>query len=128
MRWSRTPGPVRRASAPVRRGFTLLESLVALVVIGLAATVAMEALAGALRGERQAGRHLEAVALAEAAMDELALVPRDSLRGWAEPRTVAYPRPFDRYRSRVRLRQVPGSASLVQANVTVEWKGGEYSL
>ena len=125
---SRIPGPARRASAPVRRGFTLLESLVALVVIGLAAAVAMEALAGALRGEGQVGRHLEAVALAEAAMDELALVPRDSLRSWAESRTLSHPRPFDRYRARARLREVPGSASLVEAGVTVEWRGGEYSL
>src|SRR5918998_1545169 len=72
MKWARIPGPVRRGFVRVRRGFTLLESLVALVVIGLAATVAMEALAGALRGERQASRHLEAVALAVAGLVVLA--------------------------------------------------------
>ena len=112
----------------VRRGVTLLEALVALVVVGLAATATLEAFGAGLRGEREGGRQLEAVALAEARLEALALVPRDSLRAWAEPRVEHHPRPLDRYRSRATLRALPDAPALVEARVTIEWRGGGYSL
>jgi len=82
----------------------------------------------ALRGQARTREHLEAVALAERRMAELALLPPDSIVAYSEPRGDAFPAPFERYRWRALLRRVEGAPALVQAAVLVEWPRGEYSL
>jgi hypothetical protein len=81
-----------------------------------------------LRGQAMIREHLEAVALAERRMAELALLPPDSIAAYGEPHSGVFPPPFDQYRWRALMRGVEGSPALVQAAVLVEWPRGEYSL
>ena len=128
MRSRRSAGQARSASSGVRRGFTLLEALVALVIVTAACVVTMQALSGGLRAALRVGRHVEAVSLAEAGMAELSLVPADSLPGYAKVRERRFPSPLERFRSRAQLRRLPGSPDLVGASVAIAWDGGEYTL
>jgi type II secretory pathway pseudopilin PulG len=109
-------------------GFTVLEALIALVIIGLAVVTTVEALGGGLRAEGEVSAHLEAVTLAEARMTELAALPRDSLAGYVAGRDGVFPPPFERYRWRAAIKPVAGTRSLLQASVTVAWPGRTYAL
>ncbi|HEX7088499.1 MAG TPA: hypothetical protein VF192_00090 [Longimicrobiales bacterium] len=108
-------------------GFTLLEALVALLLLGLVALTCLRTLGVMLRGQAMTREHLEAVALAERRMAELALLPPDSIVAYGEPRSDVFP-PFGHYRWRALMRGVEGSPALVRAAVLVEWPRGEYSL
>jgi general secretion pathway protein I len=54
------------------RGFTLIEVLVALLVLSIAAVAVLQLFGGGLRLARASGDHLDAVLLAEARMAEVA--------------------------------------------------------
>jgi type II secretion system protein I len=129
MRSRSTAGPARRGRAPLgNRGFTLLEALVALVILG----VALVPLLSSIRmGTNEQGRlqaHLEAVSLAEERMAELTLLSVDSIADYLRPREGFFPAPFERYRWRALLRIEEDSPALVRAAVLVRWPDGEYSL
>ncbi len=64
----RTPHPVPRAE----RGFTLLEVIVALAILGVAFTLAMEVLATGVRSAKASGDYTQAVLLARQKMAEIA--------------------------------------------------------
>jgi prepilin-type N-terminal cleavage/methylation domain-containing protein len=112
----------------VERGFTLIEALIALVIIGLTVVATIEAFGAGLRAQREVDGHLDAVALAEARMDELALLSLDSMSRYAEPREGVFAPPFGRYRWRAEAREVAGSPALRRVVVTVGWDAGSYTL
>jgi prepilin-type N-terminal cleavage/methylation domain-containing protein len=118
----------RRSRLRARGGFTLLESLVALVILGLALTPLLGAVTEALWAQGRLRTAHEGVALAEAKMAELALVPADSIPRYVRPRSGWFPAPFGRYRWRVLLRPDPASPALIRGAVLVEWDDGDYSL
>ena len=117
-----------RSHSRAQTGFTLLEALVALLLVGFVALTCLRALQVMLRGQAMTREHLEAVALAERRMAELALLPPDSIAAYGEPRGDVFPAPFQQYRWRALMRGVEGSPALVRAAVLVEWPRGEYSL
>jgi hypothetical protein len=98
------------------------------LLLGLVALTCLRALGLMLRGQAMTREHLEAVALAELRMAELALLPPDSIAAYGEPRGDVFPAPFGHYRWRALMRGVEGSPALVRAAVLVEWPRGEYSL
>lgn len=116
-------------SRPGREGFTLLEAVVALVIVGLTATAVLTAVGAELRGAARAQRGLEAAALAEYRLGTLqlrepaALYPlADSLaRGRFAP-------PFEEYRWSATVRPVRGELALFDLAIRVEWEGGTYPL
>lgn len=120
----------RRSASRLRStdGFTLLESVVALLILGLALTPLLGSVTAGVRAQDRLEGSQEAVSLAEAKMAELALVPVDSIPLYLEPRTGWFPAPFGRYRWRALLRPEPQSPALVRGAVLVEWKNGSYSL
>ena len=111
-----------------RCGFTLLETLAALTIVGIALVVLTGAFGEGLRAQAQVGRHVEAVALAEARMSELAALPSDSLPRSALERRGAFQPPFERYQWHARLERDARRPRLVRATVTVRWGRGEYVL
>jgi prepilin-type N-terminal cleavage/methylation domain-containing protein len=110
------------------RGFTLIEALVALTILGLLVVGSLEAFGAGLRAQRVADRHLEAVTLASARLHELAALPLDSLLRQPELRERPFAPPFGTYRWSATIRRLPGSSSLWAARVVVSWPEGQESL
>ena len=111
-----------------RSALTVLESLIALVIVGFAVVATVEALGGGLRAEGQVSHHLEAVALAESRMNELGTLERDSIATYLGGREGVFPRPFEAYHWRATIQPVSGARSLLRADVAVTWQGGSYAL
>lgn len=111
-----------------RDGFTLVEALVALLIVGAALVPLLGALTAGLRAQGRVAAALEGVALAEARMAELALLPVDSLAAYHAPRTGAFPPPLAGHRWSAVVRGDTASPALVRGAVLVEWPGGSYSL
>lgn len=119
--------PSRRTARGASPGFTLLEAIVALALVGFGVLGALEATSRTLRTQAEVGRHLEAVTLADAALDRLSSLEPDSLReepaGWHAIRLGPH-----RYRQRVGARPDSADPSLWRVTVEVRWDGGDVRL
>lgn len=122
------PGPGPRASARADTGFTLAEAMVALVIVGAAVVPLLGAVSRSVRAEADVGAAVEAVALAEARMGQLSVLPLDSVPAYLQPRTGVFPAPFGHYRWRTLVRPRAGAPAVLQAAVVVEWDGRGYTL
>ena len=111
------------------RGFTILEAVIALVVVGLAGISALEAMGAEIRA---ADRAAEAYTLGALAQDRLAVItlvpPRilsplpDSLaRG-------TFAQPFETYRWASSVEPVSGARELYDVTVTVIGARRDYAL
>lgn len=129
---SADPGAVRTRDGARRRagqaGFTLLEALVALMVVGLAVAGALEAASRALAGQDDASRHAEATALAEARLNEIAVLPRDSLDGLEAEGWRTRDLSGRTYRQRSAVRPAEGGAHLWHVTTVVAWADGSVEL
>lgn len=121
-------GRPKRSSAGARDGFTLLEALVALVILATAVSSALGAFGGGLRTAAAVHAHAGAVRLAESRLSELALLPSDSLVYYADSREGRFPAPMEGFGWRARVTRVSDTEGLLRAVVTVTWSGGEYRL
>ena len=112
-----------------RSGFSLLEAVVALAIVGVTAVGALAAVGAELRAADDARTALEAEALAVHRMktiemltaEQLQRVPDSLARGKFEP-------PFERYRWTVATEPVMGEEGLTEVTVEVEWKTGSFPL
>ncbi len=112
-----------------RPGFTLLEAVIALAIVTVAAVAALSALAAELRTADRVQHALPAAALADDRLAAIALLPPDALarlpdsiaRGRFEP-------PFADYRWTASSRDAPGEDGLYDVRVTVEWDDGAFTL
>lgn len=131
MRCESTPGPEslvsRGARKRSRRGFTLLESVAALVIIGLTSAAVLASFGVELRTAARVGSALEGEALARERLATLRLLSdaqrerlHDSL---ARGRFAA---PFDRYQWRAS--SVRRSELLLELRVEVSWRDGAYVM
>jgi hypothetical protein len=98
----------------------------ALLIIGTAAVVVVGGLTEAIRAQHRVRRHVEAVALADAKLGELAALPDDSLP--RATRAGRFGAPFSGYRWRTAVWRAAVASPLVEATVAVEWDGGSYAL
>lgn len=110
------------------RGFTLVEATVALLLLGVALVPLLQSVTAGVRSEGDLAATLNAVPLAESRMEELSLLPLDSLDDYLTIRGGSFAPPHAGYRWSALLRPSPESPALVQAAVRVEWEGGGYSL
>lgn len=67
-----------RSVRPLQRGFSLIEMLVAMVILSLSLGVLYQAAAGAIRNARVSGEYTEAVILAESKLAEYGYVAVES--------------------------------------------------
>ena len=114
-------------SPATSRGFSLLEAVVALAVVGVAGVSALAAFAAELRTTDRAAHAIEANALAEERLARLRLAPRaelepmpDSLRGGR------FAPPFEVYTWEAASRPVSGRDDLFDLSVEVRWDTGAY--
>lgn len=121
-------GRRKRSSTIARSGFTLLEALVALVILGTAVSAALGAFGGGLRAAAAVHAHANGVRLAESRLNELALLPSDSLVYYADQREGRFAAPMEGFGWRARVTRVSGTEGLLRAVVVVAWNGGDYRL
>lgn len=106
-----------------RHGFTLLEAVVALAVVSLAAVGALTALSAELRSAHLARQVSEATALAEQRMELVRMLPVESLRMLPDSaRDGRMSAPFGGYSWQVTVAGVPGERELYRASVEIRWE------
>lgn len=113
-----------------RHGFTLLEAVVALAVVSLAAVAALTTLSAELRSAHLARQVAEATALAEQRMELVRMLPAESLRMLPDSaRSGRMSAPFGGYSWHVTVAGVPGERDLYRASVEVQWEeDGRFKL
>ena len=122
-------GVPQRGSRRPRRGFSLLEAVVALAIVGVTAVAALASVGTELRAADDARTTLEAEALAVYRMstlemltaDQLQRIPDSLARGTFDP-------PFERYRWKAGSEPVLGEAGLTEVQLDIEWNGGSFPL
>lgn len=115
-----------------RRGFTLLEAVVALVVVGLAATSALGAFAADARAVTHARQALVAETLARQRLAVLELAASEGAgAGGRLPDSLArgsFASPLDGYGWISSAQRVPGEPGLLALHVEVSWAGGRFAV
>ncbi len=112
-----------------RRGFTLLEAVVALLIIGIAAITALEAVGGELRSHERVQRALEAESLADYQLAATQMLFYEDFVAF--PDSLAHGRfaaPFDAYAWTTTVIPVVNEENLFQVDLEVTWQGGSYDL
>jgi type II secretion system protein I len=116
-------------STTTRPGFSLLEAVVALAILGLAAVAALTAVAAELRAAGSARDAMEAVALAGIRLERLRLLPAEDLRPLADSLARGrFDPPFDRYHWSADVRRARDESDLLEVTVLVEWDSGSHGL
>lgn len=102
--------------------------MVALLIVAVALVPLLASARQALTADARVGPAREAVALAEARMEDLALLPADSLAVYLSPRAGRFAAPYAAWRWSALLRGEPQSPALIRAAVIVDGPGGSFSL
>jgi Tfp pilus assembly protein PilV len=105
-----------------------VEALVALVILALSVAAALEASSVTLRTQKAAERQLEAVALADAKMNELATLGPQELETYATPQGGTVELETRLYRWVAAARPDERDVGIWWARVRIEWTDGEFDL
>jgi prepilin-type N-terminal cleavage/methylation domain-containing protein len=113
----------------MRRGFALLEAIVAMTIIGLVSVGALGAFGADLRAAERADRMLPAAALAEerltilegVRLGPLSQLPDSLSRGRFEA-------PFDEYSWKATTKRARPVENLVEFRVEIAWGSGSFTL
>lgn len=112
-----------------RTGFSLMEAMVALTVVGLAAVSMLATVGAELRTASRIRTSLEAHALAEDKLAAVRLLSRDELDRLGDSlRQGQFPAPFQSYRWEASTRETAESKDLFEVAVGIRWEDGSYDL
>jgi prepilin-type N-terminal cleavage/methylation domain-containing protein len=115
--------------ASAGQGFSLLEAVVALAIVGLAAVASLAALGQELRSAERVRRALESNALAEERLARLRLLQREELSPLADSlRDGRFGPPFADYTWHLASRNMPGRDELIDIELVIRWADGAYPL
>ncbi len=109
-----------------RRGFTLLETMVALAMAGVVLVAALGVAAADLRASRRAADVQQAASLADDLLSRAALAPREQVALWMRGVRGHFDPPVERFDWRIRATPVPGEGELVTIRVEVTWPDGRF--
>jgi type II secretory pathway pseudopilin PulG len=124
---------VRRSVGPSIRqsiaGFSLLEAVVAVMIVGLASVSALAAFGAQFRAAARVRNALEAEALAQERLSAIVVTPSIAFPSLPDSlRSGEFPPPFNRYHWEATARSVRNEAALFDITATVLWVGGSYRL
>jgi type II secretion system protein I len=117
-----------RSSGP-RIAFTLMEVIVALIIVGMTAIATLSTFATELRTAGAAQSALEAAALADNQLALLQLVPAEDLSSLPDSsKSGVFAAPFQQYSWTAKVTPVSGETDLFEGLVTVSWSSGRYDI
>jgi prepilin-type N-terminal cleavage/methylation domain-containing protein len=116
-------------SMRARAGFSLLEVIVALAIVGVTAVGALASVGAELRAADDARTTLEAEALAVHRMSTLEMLTAEQLQRLPDSLARgAFDPPFERYRWTAATEPLLGEEGLTEVRVDVVWKTGSFPL
>ena len=116
-------------SSSARPGFSLLEAVVAMAIVGVTAVAALGAAGAEIRAATHARHSLEAQALAVYRMSSIELLRAEDLTRLPDSLAKGvFDPPFDTYKWEAETEGALGEPGLSQVVVDVEWSSGSYTL
>src|SRR5690606_31459125 len=113
------PGLERHMFRSRQRGFSLLEVVVALVVVGLTLAGALGAAAADIRASRK---------VADAVLARIELMSATELAELGANEAGRFGAPMERYHWRADVRPVSGELDLMEVHVSISWAGGSLEV
>ena len=112
-----------------RAAFTLLEVVVALMIVGMTAIATLSAFATEMRTAEKSRAALEAASLAQGKIAMLELLPPEVLVALPDSSSSGYfEPPFESYDWTASVAEVANESHLFEASVTVGWPNGRYTI
>lgn len=121
--------PTRSRRLSSRAGFSLLEAVAAIAIVGITSVSALEAVGSDMRTAEKSRRALEAEALATSRLDFMGLLTDRELQ--ALPDTVEsgkFDKPLDEYSWKTTSTPVAEQAGVYDIRITIEWPTGSYTV
>ena len=121
--------PIHAKRLSSRAGFSLLEAVAAIAIVGITSVSALEAVGSNMRTAEKSRRALEAEALATSRLDFMDLLTDRELQ--ALPDTVEsgkFDKPLDEYSWKTTSTPVSEQAGVYDVRITVDWPTGSYTL
>ena len=117
------------SAAEERRGFTLLEAVVAMAIIGVISVGALAAFSADLRAADRAHRILPAAALAQERLATLEIKEPTMLDVLPDSLTRGrFDVPFEDYSWTAVVKRVRATPRLITLSVAVSWENGSFTL
>ena len=112
-----------------RPGFSLLEAVVALAIVGVTAVAALASVGAELRAAGDARTILEAEALAVHRLSSIEMLTAEQLQRIPDSLARgAFDPPFERYRWTASSEPVLGEEGLTEVQIEIAWEGGSLPL
>jgi prepilin-type N-terminal cleavage/methylation domain-containing protein len=119
----------RRQCTTAREAFTLMEVVVAVIIVGMTSVATLSAFAAELRTAETSRSALEAASLAESRIAMLELVPAEDLLTLPDSsKSGKFEPPFERYEWTATVTRVVNEADLFNATVRVTGANGTYAI
>ena len=116
-------------SRPAERGFTLIEAIVALAIVGCAGVAALEAVGAEVRGAERAREAYHVAALAQDRLTAIAVVPAAQLDLLPDSlASGAFPVPFEAYGWTITARQSLEEADLYHVQLEIHGSRSHYGV
>ena len=127
MRAQKSINARRRTTA--RDAFTLMEVVVAVIIVGMTSVAALSAFATELRTAETSRLALEAASLAETRLAILEVTPAEDLPTLPDSsRSGQFEPPFEHYAWTATVTRVVNETDLFDAMVRVTWSNGNYAI
>lgn len=121
--------PTRCSPSRARRGFSLLEAVAAIAIVGMTSVAALEAVGGDMRTAERSKRAIEAEALGTSRLEFLDLMTDRELQSLPDSVTTGrFAKPLDEYAWTTTSKPVSDQAGVYDVRVTVSWPSGSYVL
>ena len=118
-----------RCDAMARYAFTLMEVVVAIIIVGMTSVATLSAFATELRTAETSRSALEAASLGDTRIALLELTPAEDLLTLPDTsKSGRFDQPFESYEWAASVKKVVNETDLYDAAVRVTWANGSYAI